>query len=83
MNTSQMFFENLLFYFFDVLLKGLIMSLNLLDLAKSSLAPILLSKAGSLFGLEGGVASKALEAILPTLLSGNLNKSSTAQGTAG
>ena len=59
------------------------MSLNLLDLAKSSLAPILLSKAGSLFGLEGGVASKALEAILPTLLSGILNKSSTAQGTAG
>ncbi|MBS1174088.1 MAG: outer membrane protein Omp38 [Burkholderiaceae bacterium] len=59
------------------------MSLNLLDLAKSSLVPILVSKAGSLFGLEGGVASKALDAILPTLLSGILNKSSTAQGTAG
>ena len=59
------------------------MSLNLLDLAKTSLAPILLSKAGALFGLEGGVASKALDAILPTLLSGVLSKSSTTQGAAG
>ena len=59
------------------------MSLNLLDLAKSSLVPILLTKSGSLFGLESGVASKALDAILPTLLSGVLNQSSTAQGTAG
>lgn len=42
------------------------MSLNLLDLAKSSLVPILLTKSGSLFGLESGVASKALDAILPT-----------------
>ena len=59
------------------------MSLNLLDLAKTSLTPILLSKATSLFGLEGSVASKALESIFPTLLSGILNKSSTAQGSAG
>ena len=56
------------------------MSVNLLDLAKSSLTPILLSKAGSLFGLEDGVASKALGAILPTLLSGVLSKSATPQG---
>ena len=56
------------------------MSVNLLDLAKSSLTPILISKAGSLFGLDEGVASKALGAVLPTLLSGVLNKSSTPQG---
>ena len=56
------------------------MSVNLLDLAKSSLTPILISKAGSLFGLDEGIASKALGAVLPTLLSGVLNKSSTPQG---
>ena len=56
------------------------MSMNLLDLAKSSLTPILLSKAGSLFGLDEGVASKALGSIFPTLLSGILNKSATPQG---
>ena len=56
------------------------MSVNLLDLAKSSLTPILLSKAGSLFGLEEGIASKALGTVLPTLLSGVLSKSSTPQG---
>ncbi len=59
------------------------MSLNLLDLAKTSLAPILLSKAGALFGLEGGVAAKAMDAILPTLLSGVLSKSASAEGTQG
>ena len=56
------------------------MSVNLLDLAKSSLTPILLSKAGSLFGLDEGIASKALGAVLPTLLSGVLSKSTTPQG---
>ncbi len=56
------------------------MSVNLLDLAKSSLTPILLSKASSLFGLDDSIASKALGAIFPTLLSGILNKSSTPQG---
>lgn len=56
------------------------MSVNLLDLAKSSLTPILLSKANSLFGLDDGIASKALGAVLPTLLSGVLNKSATPQG---
>ena len=56
------------------------MSVNLLDLAKSSLTPILLSKASSLFGLDDSIASKALGAIFPTLLSGILNKSYTPQG---
>lgn len=58
------------------------MSLNLLDLAKSSLAPILLSKADALLGLDNHVASKSLDAIFPTLLSGILNRSSTPQGTS-
>lgn len=74
--------HSMLFYFW-FFLKGLIMSLNLLDLAKSSLAPILLSKAGALFGLDNHVASKSLDAIFPTLLSGILNQSSTPQGASG
>ena len=41
------------------------MSVNLLDLAKSSLTLILISKAGSLFGLDEGIAFKALGAVLP------------------
>lgn len=56
------------------------MSLNLLDMAKSSLAPVLASKAGALFGLDGDVANKALDSIVPTLLSGVLSKSASAQG---
>lgn len=56
------------------------MSLNLLELAKSSITPVLASKAGALFGLDEGVANKALGAAFPTLLSGVLNKSATPEG---
>lgn len=56
------------------------MSINLLDIAKSTLAPVLISKAESLFGMNDSLAGKAIAAILPTLLSGVLSKASTASG---
>lgn len=58
------------------------MSINLLEIAESTLGPILLSKAGDLFGLNHNDGSNALKSILPTLLSGILNKASTNQGAA-
>ena len=56
------------------------MSINLLDIAKSTLAPVLISKAESLFGMNDSLAGKAVAAILPTLLSGVLSKASTTNG---
>lgn len=56
------------------------MSINLLDIAKSTLAPVLISKAESLFGMNDSLAGKAIAAIFPTLLSGVLSKASTTNG---
>ena len=58
------------------------MSINLLDIAKSTLAPVLISKAESLFGMNDSLAGKAIAAVLPTLLSGVLSKASTPSGAS-
>ena len=58
------------------------MSINLLDIAKSTLAPVLISKAESLFGMNDSLAGKAIAAVLPTLFSGILNKASTPSGAS-
>lgn len=56
------------------------MSVNLLEIAQTTLSPILLSKAGDLFNLNQEQGKSALDTILPTLLSGVLNKASTKSG---
>lgn len=56
------------------------MSINLLEIAQTTLGPILLSKAGDLFGLNQEQGKTALATILPTLLGGVLNKASTKDG---
>lgn len=56
------------------------MSINLLEIAQSTLGPIVLSKVGDLFGLNQEDGKSALASILPTLMGGILNKASTNAG---
>jgi OOP family OmpA-OmpF porin len=58
------------------------MSINLLQIAESTLVPIFLSKAGHLFGLNQGQGKSALANIFPVLLSGILNKAASPGGGA-
>lgn len=58
------------------------MSINLLQIAESSLAPIFLSQAGNLFGLNQSQGKSVLANIFPVLLSGILNKASSPTGAS-
>ncbi len=53
------------------------MSLNLIDAAKGLFTNELVNKAGSFLGENENGVSKAFSAIIPTLLSSLLNKTST------
>jgi outer membrane protein OmpA-like peptidoglycan-associated protein len=56
------------------------MSFNLIEAAKSLFTSELISKASSSLGESQGSISKAISGIIPTIFSGLLNKTSTAEG---
>lgn len=58
------------------------MSVNFLEIAQRALQPVLVSKAADLFGMSEGQGKSALAAILPTLMSGVLNKATQKGGAA-
>lgn len=58
------------------------MAVNFLETAQDILQPALMSRAGDLFGMSPEQSKSALAAILPTLMSGLLNKASQKGGAA-
>jgi outer membrane protein OmpA-like peptidoglycan-associated protein len=58
------------------------MSVNFIEIAQSVLQPVLIARAGDLFGMSQEQGKSALATILPTLMSGVLNKAAQKGGAA-